>query len=143
MYCNTCGASEQLAKTYCRKCGEWIGSSPPEGRLNVMITFNALSAVFAAASSIALFATYLGSETAKWSIYMAASLCLIISVYQSLSFVFAVDMKRRIKQAREQKIVALKDPAVTRELPPGREDAFISVPSVTDHTTELLERKKS
>ena len=77
MFCTNCGASEQSLKTYCRKCGKWIGVAPPDERLSVMIVFNALSALFGIASAIALWITYVGSVGAKWSIYVAFTFCLV------------------------------------------------------------------
>lgn len=141
MYCTNCGAQEQTSKTYCRQCGKWIGSSSPEERLTVMIVFNALSAVFGAAAALALFMTYLGTSGAKWSIYVAGTFCLIISVYQSLSFVFALDMKRRLKDGRVRGTSIPETTQSPKELPPADTSQIIKVPSVTEHTTELLERK--
>ena len=139
MYCSNCGAPEQSSQTYCRQCGKWIGTGPPEERMTVMIVFNALSAVFGAAAAIALFVTYLGQPTAKWSIYVAATFCLIISVYQTLSFFFAMNLRSRLKQGqnRDLEIQANK----VRELPQGDSSSLIKSRSVTENTTELLERK--
>ena len=89
MYCSNCGASEQTPKTYCRQCGRWIGTGRPEERIIVMIVFNALSALFAAIAAIVLFLTQFGRWSATWAITLAATFCLIISVYQTLSFLFA------------------------------------------------------
>lgn len=140
MYCSHCGAPEQNSKTYCRQCGKWIGSAPPEERLTVMIVFNALSAVFAAASAIALFVTYLGKASAQWSIYLAATFCLIISVYQTLSFFFALDLRRRLKMGQKENS-SLGPRRQADELPPGDTSNFVGLTSVTENTTELLERK--
>lgn len=141
MYCTNCGASEQSSKTYCRHCGKWIGGSPPDDRLTVMIIFNGLSALFGAVSAIALFVTYLGRPSAKWSVYLAATFCLIISVYQSLSFLFALNMKRRLKEGQSNNTARLNAVRDTNELRSGDSSDFISVSSVTEQTTELLERK--
>src|SRR6478672_2607076 len=100
MYCSNCGTPEQIAKTYCRKCGKWIGTGAPEERMTVMIVFNLLSAIFGAAAAIALYSTYFGDKTAKWSVYVAATFCLIISVYQTLSFFFALNLRSRLKQGQ-------------------------------------------
>jgi hypothetical protein len=139
MYCSNCGAGDQTSKTYCRHCGKWIGHAPPEERVTVMIVFNALSALFAAISAIALFLTYLGQPTAKWSIYLAATFCTIIWVYQSLSFAFALNLRTRLRQGQETsaEIAARKAAA----LPAADSSTFINAPSVTENTTELLERR--
>jgi len=107
--------------------------------MTVMIVFNALSAVFGAAAAIALFVTYLGQPTAKWSIYVAATFCLIISVYQTLSFFFAMNLRSRLKQG-QNKAAEIQAQEV-KELPQGDTSTFIRARSVTENTTELLERK--
>ncbi len=139
MYCSNCGTPEQTAKTYCRKCGKWIGTGPPEERMTVMIVFNALSAVFGVAAAIALYLTYFGDKAAKWSVYVAATFCLIISVYQTLSFLFALNLRSRLKQGQASSTeLGSKD---IRELPEADASMFVQPKSVTENTTELLERR--
>jgi hypothetical protein len=142
MFCTNCGASEQSLKTYCRKCGKWIGVAPPDERLSVMIVFNALSALFGIVSAIALWITYVGSVGAKWSIYVAFTFCLVISVYQILSSLFAINLRRRLKQGQKIEVTELRETRNTNELPAGDSDSFIAVNSITENTTELLERKR-
>jgi len=66
-----CGASDQTPKSYCRRCGEWLAdragrsSAKPEQRMNVMVVFNALSALMTLFAAIALYATYLDTPEAK------------------------------------------------------------------------------
>jgi len=141
MFCSNCGAHDQTAKSYCRHCGKWIGKAPPEERLTVMIVFNALSAIFGATAAIALFATYFGTPVAKWSIYVAFTFCVIISVYQTLSFVFALNMRQRLKQGQERDSPDTIKSNNVRALPEADLSSNIPVSSVTENTTELLERK--
>ena len=101
MYCTHCGADEQHSKAYCRKCGKWIGSSAPEERLAVMIIFNALSALFGAASAIVLFSRM--SNGADWPIKLAGIFCIIIPVYQTICFIFALSLQMRIKRGKAQR----------------------------------------
>lgn len=143
MFCTSCGASEQSSQTYCRKCGKWIGVGPPDERLTVMIVFNALSALFGLASAFALWITYIGRGlNPQWSIYVAFTFCLVISVYQILSAFFAVNLRRRLKQGQTIEGSALRVTRITNELPAADRSAFIPVTSVTENTTELLERKR-
>lgn len=104
-----------------------------------MIIFNALSALFGAASAIALWVTYLGSASARWSIYVAATFCIIISVYQTLSFFFALDLRRRLKQGKTLRYI--DEARGTNELKAADPADFIPISTVTENTTELLERK--
>jgi hypothetical protein len=135
MFCSNCGSAEQAPKSYCRKCGKWIGSAPPEERLTVMIIFNALSLLLAAVAAIVLFA----KPDGRWTINLAATFCLIISVYQALSFAFALNLKIRMRQVKKNSDkIEFKEPG---QLPEADTASFIRPQSVTENTTELLERR--
>jgi hypothetical protein len=100
-----------------------------------MIIFNALSALFAMVAALVLFVKPEG----RWTVNLAATFCLIISVYQTLSFIFALNLKRRMKQGQEK-----SDQIETKErgqLPEADPADFIRPQSVTENTTELLERR--
>ncbi|HYN24005.1 MAG TPA: hypothetical protein VES69_03065 [Pyrinomonadaceae bacterium] len=138
MYCANCGADDQDSKTYCRQCGKWIGASPPEARMTVMIVFNALSALFGAASAIALYSNL--GKGAEWPIQLAGTFCIVISVYQTISFLFALSLRMRLKQERDKR--ELDPPREVPALRAADTSQFVRAPSVTESTTELLERKK-
>ena len=100
-----------------------------------MIVFNALSAVFAIISALVLFMKPEG----RWTINLAATFCLIISVYQTLCFLFALNLKSRMKQGQEK-----SNQIETRErdqLPEADTTNLVRPQSVTENTTELLERR--
>ncbi len=146
MNCTECGAGEQIAESYCRQCGEWLGkrvgniASRPEDKLTSMVIFSAMSAVFALTSAIVLMATYFGTDEAKWSIYMVNAFCLVIAVHQSVNFWYALETKLRHRRARKG-AGAPKIDRTTKELsPPPMAQPFElgSVPSVTEHTTDRL-----
>jgi hypothetical protein len=141
MYCNHCGAGEQLLKSYCRQCGKWIGSASPGERLNVMIIFNGLSALFALIAALLLFLSAPG-KLDMWQVSLAGTFCLIISVYQMLSFFFAVNLKKRLKVGRGKETRELNQAPTVEALPEADTSRFIKVPSVIENTTELLERKR-
>jgi hypothetical protein len=138
MYCMHCGADEQQSKAYCRHCGKWIGSSAPEERITVMIIFNGLSALFGAASAIALLSN--STKGAEWPVNLAATFCLIISVYQTICFIFALGLRRRLKRGKDQS--DLDSPREIPILQAADTSQFVRPPSVIENTTELLERKK-
>src|SRR5262245_55871437 len=102
MYCNHCGVGEQVAKSYCRHCGKWIGKDPPEERLTVMVIFNGLSALFGTACAVLLFATVFGG-LGYWTVNLAATFCAIIAIHQTVSFFFALSLKQRMKLGREER----------------------------------------
>ncbi len=137
MDCSHCGAAEQHSKAYCRQCGTWIGSSAPEERMAVIIISNALCAVLAAASAIALFPNL--NKGAEWPIHLAAVFCVMISVYQTLSFLFALRLQLRLKKAKAQR--ELDSPREVSTLRAADTSQFVRAPSVTERTTDLLERK--
>src|SRR3954464_912138 len=98
MHCTLCGHVDVDAQNYCRRCGTKLPTAEDaearkkaEGRLSSMIVFNGLSAVFALASVIMLYATYLDTPEIKWSIYVAGALCTVIAAHQSVSFAFALE----------------------------------------------------
>jgi hypothetical protein len=104
-----------------------------------MIVFNALSALFAAIAAIVLFLTQFGRWSATWAITLAATFCLIISVYQTLSFLFALNLRSRLKQGQETP--AKIESRGVLELKEADNADFIRPHTVTENTTELLERK--
>lgn len=145
MICPGCGDANQASGAYCRRCGEWVArggargrdGGSPRDRLGAMTVFNALSAVFALTSAIILYATYLGTPEAKWSIYVAAAFCLVITVHQAVSFAFALQLKARLGRGRDRTSDEDASGAV-HALPGFDTSRFVDVPSVTESTTDLL-----
>ena len=140
MYCINCGSGDQEKDAYCKRCGKWIGANPPDKRLIVMLVFSLLSAVLGAASAIVLYATYLGSDTGKWSVYLAAAFCLVIAVHQSINFAFGLGLLRRMRQksATHEVIPSSRN---TRALNEASSTDWVDIPRVTENTTELLGSK--
>ena len=108
-----------------------------------MIVFNALS-VFWRGSAVALFSNLSkGVEWpiyAEWPIYLAGTFCIVISVYQTISFILALSLRMRIKRGKDQR--ELDSPGEVPALRAADTSQFVRPPSVTENTTELLERKK-
>ena len=80
-----------------------------------------------------------GRLAATWAINLAATFCLIISVYQTLSFLFALNLRSRLKQGHETP--AKIGSRSLLELKEADNAAFLQPHTVTENTTELLERK--
>ena len=154
MFCPTCGTDKQTANAFCKRCGEWLpdlksggslkfGGETPQQNIFTGLFMSALSTVAALLSAIALYATYLGSGDAKWSVYLAAAVCLCIAGWQASSFVVGLKLRQRLKKAREtlNPIEGLP----SREALPALEavDAtnFVGAPSVTENTTQHLGAK--
>lgn len=150
MFCPACGAADQSQNAYCKRCGEWLtdkksfgggGASKPERRMTSMIVFNGLSAVLALFSAITLYATYLNTPEAKWSVYVAGACCFVIAIHQMISMGFALELKLRLKRGQSdagQKMVSKTTDNVAA-LGSGKTTQFVDAPLVTENTTELLE----
>ena len=150
MYCSICGADNQTPDAYCKRCGEWLpdikarrgmafGGETPQQNLFTGLFMSALSTLAALVSAIALYATYLGSGDAKWSVYLAAAICLCIAGWQASSLFTTLKLRRRLNKGRkalatDRELANQKSPA----LPPANADSFIPTPSVTENTTRIL-----
>ena len=105
--------------------------------MKVMMVFNGLNSVMALLSAIILYATYLGTPDAKWSIYVAAACCSVIAVHQAISFGFALDLRLRSGRMRTE---LPSDPTGQLE---GRDTRqILDLPSLTENTTEILEEAR-
>ena len=106
-----------------------------------MIVFNGLSALLALFSAIALYATYLNTPEAKWSVYIAGACCFVIAIHQMISMAFALELKLRLKSGRAdtEPPVPIKAGAPAAALGHGETTQFVDPPSLTESTTELLE----
>jgi hypothetical protein len=150
LFCFRCGAEGQTTNAYCKRCGEWLpavktrspmafGGQTPQQNIFTSLFMSALSAAVALFSAIALYATYLGTPEAKWSIYIAAAFCLCISGWQITSFMAAVKLRRRLGKGRETVAAQVDLKKEKPVLGPGDLNPFADVTSVTERTTNLLE----
>ena len=151
MFCPNCGTGSQTANAYCKRCGDWLptlkrsraafGGETPQQNIFTGLFLSALSAAVALFSAIALYATYLGTNEAKWSIYVAAAFCLCIAGWQLSSFVIGLKLRSRLKRAHagEQVDSSLAEAEASPALPPADMSNFVGAQSVTENTTELLE----
>ncbi len=151
MFCPSCGAEGQAANAYCKRCGDWLpefkrrssafGGDTPQQNVFMTLFMSALSAVVALFSAIALYATYLGTDQAKWSIYLAAAFCLCIAGWQASSFVVGLKLRNRLNRAREgvRADSQLDQTPAAMALPPADTSNFVRPQSVTENTTDLLQ----
>ena len=152
MFCPNCGANGQTPNAYCKRCGNWLpdfknrsrgafGGETPQQNIFTGLFLSALSAAVALFSAIALYATYLGTNEAKWSIYLAAAFCLCIAGWQLSSFVVGLKLRSRLKRAHTGEPVDshLTEAHASPELPPADLSNFVRAQTVTENTTELLQ----
>lgn len=156
MFCPHCGADNQTVQAYCKRCGQWLpkmtarsrgsfGGDTPQQNILTGLFMNVSSAIFALISAIALYATYLGTDEAKWSIYLAACFCLCIAAWQVSSFFVGLKLRRRLNRAHAavESDSQLKAGASSPGLPEADTSNFINPQSVTENTTELLSVRRS
>lgn len=152
MFCPSCGADSQRANSYCKRCGEWLpdinartrsgfGGQTPQQNIFTNLFMSAISTLAALLSAIALYATYLGSGDARWSVYLAAAFCLCIAGWQTSSFFITLKLRRRLKKGREEttEVEQLQKQRSPSALNPGDPNALIEMPSVTENTTRVLD----
>jgi hypothetical protein len=152
MFCPNCGAADQIANAFCKRCGDWLpdikrrtgrafGGVTPQQNIVTSLFMSALSALAALFSAIALYATYLGKGDAKWSVYLAAAFCLCIAGWQASSFVVALKLRQRLKKAREStdSISELRAQQARSGLDAGSATEFVGPTSVIEGTTRILE----
>ena len=152
MFCPGCGADNQTADAYCKRCGDWLpnlkrrsrsafGGETPQQNIFTGLFLSALSAAVALFSAIALYATYLGTNEAKWSVYLAAGFCLCIAGWQLSSFIVGLKLRSRLNRAQGDAEVKshLEETPIPQALPAADLSNFIRPQSVTENTTELLQ----
>jgi len=156
MFCPACGAENQRANSYCKRCGEWLpdikartritfGGETPQQNIFTGLFMSALSSVAALFSAIALYATYLGSGDAKWSVYVAAAICLCIAGWQASSFVVGLKLRQRLKRAHEDSasVAALGTEQPVPALGPADMKSLVNPACVTENTNVPLETVRS
>jgi hypothetical protein len=151
MFCSTCGAESQNINSYCKRCGEWLpdlkagsrlafGGETPQQNIFSGLFMSAFSAVAALFSAIALYATYLGSSNAKWSIYVAAAFCLCIAGWQASSFIIGLKLSRRLRKGREAPPTqAFKAGPEAPSLNEADLTSIVGTPSIIEGTTRQLQ----
>ena len=116
----------------------------PEEQFRLTLVFNCLSAIASFSMAIVLYAFHLGKPDTHATIYMAASLFLVIGVWQTISFFNNLKLKSRyVKKEESEDSLHEKTfkSAETTELLPEAEFENIVPVSVTEHTTKQLNQK--
>jgi hypothetical protein len=157
MFCPKCGASDQRAESYCRRCGEWLpdidAPTQPmlfrkrtrEEKIRKMRILEVVSAALAFTSAAIIFSVLSGSGDTSL-LNLAGICCIIIAVYQAVNFYFGYTLqpKRNKDRAQEGQEIERR----MEDLPPAldgySDERIIEMPTVTENTTELLrpERRK-
>lgn len=152
IFCSKCGAPGQTPDSYCRSCGEWlpdmrvarrrrgrIRMRTPEERHRRIRLLEALSAAASLTAAVLVF-TALGLTQSRSLLAFAADLCIVIFVFQVVAFIIGRGLQKRAEKGRDELPGA--GPASPPQLAPADASQFVRPPSVTEHTTELLEARK-
>lgn len=152
MFCPNCGAAEQAADSYCKRCGEWLpdmkrgrgrrlGNATPEQLLTRVLVLGGLSSLASLVATVLLF-TVRAVGPAERAVMLAATFTLLACVWQFISSLIGFRLKRRLTSARTAgaERPELAEPAERRPaLAAADTSRFADVRSVTEGTTELLE----
>lgn len=149
MFCANCGAAEQSSESYCKQCGQWLTPTgvervaSPEEKMRTLSSFSGINAIMALVAAILLYAFHLGRDGVHWSVYLAAALCSVIAIHQTISFFFNWQLRQRLTKHRTgdasevqaQGATPLPDAAAPNALPPARPAPLFGV---TEDTTARL-----
>jgi hypothetical protein len=152
MFCQNCGAPEQAADSYCKRCGEWLpdmkrrrgrrlGNATPEQLLTRVLVLGGLSSLASLVATVLLFTVHTVGP-AESAVMLAATFTLLACAWQFISSLIGFRLKRRLTSARTAgaETPALAEPGGRQPaLAAGETSRFADVRSVTEGTTELLE----
>ncbi|MDQ3819699.1 MAG: hypothetical protein M3362_18770 [Acidobacteriota bacterium] len=154
MFCSKCGAADQSADSYCKRCGEWLPDKShlgrrrgrfrartPEQRHRKMRVLEVVSAVAALSSALIILAALAG-KVERPVLVIAADLCFVTAVFQAVNFAIGYSLQKRLRQVRDEAdrtgiFEAKSDRPQLNQ--PDTGDLVRSASSVTESTTELLE----
>jgi hypothetical protein len=155
IFCPRCGASDQRAESYCRRCGEWLpdidGHKQPrlfrkktrEEKIRKMRILEVVSAALAFTSAAIIFSFLSGSGDAGL-LNLAGICCIIIAVYQAVNFYFGYTLqpKRNRGHDQEGREIERRAEDLPHRLEGYNDERFIGMPTVTEKTTEILKPRR-
>jgi len=152
MFCPKCGADEQSAESYCKRCGEWLpdldaltrpGLFRKLTRQERIGKMRRLEAISAGLSFIALFVimTVLTGGNDKQFLFLAAICCFLVAIYQLINLYFGYQLEKRGAPRHTEEKPAIKaNPAKSLQAAgEAQSNRLTGVSSVVENTTELLE----
>jgi len=153
MFCSKCGAADQSADSYCKRCGEWlpdttrlgrrrgrIRARTPEQRHQKMRIIEAMSALAALSSAVIILAVLAG-KIDRPALVMAADLCFLTAILQAINFAIGYSLQKRLRQGHDEndRSGILEAKADRPQLNQADTRNLVQPSSVTESTTELLE----
>ena len=155
MFCPNCGKADQKELTYCRQCGEYLpdlakkrslswGGPTPESQVTTTLVFNLLCAVISLIAGILLIQSLFSQGDKTFIISLAASLLLLIGLWQVSNFFVGMKLRRHFKNRNSEAKspeFELKAPD-TKDLLPEADFRDLVPPSVTERTTTRLKEPR-
>ena len=154
MFCPKCGAVDQNADSYCKRCGEWLPDIDAltrpgfglfrkrtrEEKIRKMRILEALSAALSLTSAAIIFSV-IASGSNRQLLFLAAMCGVIVAGYQIANFYLGYNLQRKIDQSREDNSANVSLPDENRVGQLNSADTFRSaqMQSVVDDTTKLLD----
>ncbi|MBS1796439.1 MAG: hypothetical protein JSS81_21495 [Acidobacteria bacterium] len=116
MYCAKCGNPDQVAESYCRKCGVYLPdfekslkkTAGPEDHIKVNIVLNGLTAIVSLALAVTLYAVFLPREDTPLVIYLTAGFLTAMFAWQ-VQVVWRTILLRRHFRKRSRQVPDASD----------------------------------
>lgn len=150
MFCPKCGAKDQSAESYCKRCGEWlpdvdamVGPSlfrtrTREEKIRKMRVLEAVSAGLSLMTAAIIISVLAGGADPQL-LFLAALCCLFVAAYQVINFYLGHKLQERIAQSRSNRTNSLiAGEERVAKLNPVDTSSFVNRASVVENTTENL-----
>jgi hypothetical protein len=152
LFCASCGAGEQSANAYCKRCGEWLSGDSgiasralwgqgvkPAQKLKTILVRLVLSAALALASAMILLTGRSDPGNFPALVKAAAILCLLVAGMQVDGFFVALRMQRDFKRNRADAERTLESEAHSVPATAPERAQFASAPVEAEATTRELD----
>ena len=147
MFCPKCGAAEQSAESYCKRCGDWLPDVEAltrpglfrkrtrEEKIRKMRVLEVVSAGLSLTAAAIIFGVLYGNSDVQL-LFLAFLCSLFVAVYQVVNFYLGKNLHQKINQSRVKEMETAEN--TVGALNSGEASAFVNR-SVVENTTERLE----
>ena len=148
MFCPKCGAADQSAESYCKRCGDWLPDVEAltrpglfrkrtrEEKIRKMRVLEVVSGGLSLTAAAIIFTVLYGNGDVQL-LFMAFLCCLFVAVYQVVNFYLGKNLHQKINQSRVKEMEAAENRVGA--LNSGEATAFVNRSTVVENTTERLE----
>lgn len=155
MFCPNCGSAEQIANSYCRKCGEFLpdlkknlkgsfGGETPQENVRAISSLSLIASVVSLLVAIWMYAT---NHSVPFVLHLAAAV-LLCNAFWNLSNYYIVrklaarlNLKRNESIEQPQVLPENKADSPQMQLPEADTNEFITPNSITENTTRKLKTR--